>query len=1046
MNVVASASRRASLVRDTGRTLAVLLLAALVVLAGVPGGLPRASATTGTIAWDSRPDFENNASSTNETTTRNGVTTARATGSVRLPGPMTGVATGFAHTVGLTSGGKVVAVGQSNFGQLDVSGWSDVTTVAAGYYTTYGLTSDGHALATTGYNADGQANVSGWTDIVAVAAGIAHAVGLKSDGTVVAAGAGSSGTGQSNVSGWSDIVAIAAGQNHTIGLRADGTVEWTGATVGDVSGWTDIVAIAGGSQHTVGLKSDGTVVATGDNAYGQCNVAAWTDIVAISSSYRHTVGLKSDGTSVAVGDNPDGRCGVDAFVNTAAIAAGGTHTAALKPDGSVVVVGENIQGQCNTAAWGDYVAAVAGNFHTLGLLSNGTVVAVGDNEFLQCSGISDWTDMVSVAGGYGHSVGLKSDGTVRATGRNDSGECETAAWTDVVAVEANGRGTIGLRSDGTVVATGANTPLVAAWTDVTGVAMTEYPDAVALRSDGTVVATGDAAPGASSWTDITAVAAGLGHIVGLRSDGTVVAAGRNWDGECEVTGWSDIVAVAAGRAYTLGLKSDGTVVSVGWNGEGRANVSGWTDVVSVSAGVGHSVGLKSDGTILTTGDTSYGQRDTAGWVSLTPPGPRMGTIGGSGSAVGLRAQAPSDSVGWTRLDALTSFLRPGEAIKFAVRVSDDGQSWSAPLGSDGQPIDWSTGAGNYLGRAATDATPRTTLSGFADAEYLDIVVRVESSGVNTPELWRVAVSHGVNTAPVAAADTYSTKEDTPLKIAAPGVLANDTDGDGTALTAVKVSNPSHGTVAIASNGSFTYTPAANWYGTDTFTYRASDGIAHSNNAIVRITVTPVVDASSITVTSGSKTLATYGASYTLAGTLRSGTGSLAGKQVVLQRASGPAGPWSDTTVKGSTAQNGTFALTVKPVDKTYYRVRFSADADYAASVSSARYCIPRAWVSKPVAPKTMKRSKSYLVTGSLKPVHAKGSFPVRIYKWKKTSSGKWKSYGYVKAKASNYKGYTRYSVKMKLTSKGKWRLQAQAPADSGHAKAMPSGYDYVTVK
>ena len=63
-----------------------------------------------------------------------------------------------------------------------------------------------------------------------------------------------------------------------------------------------------------------------------------------------------------------------------------------------------------------------------------------------------------------------------------------------------------------------------------------------------------------------------------------------------------------------------------------------------------------------------------------------------------------------------------------------------------------------------------------------------------------------------------------------------------------------------------------------------------------------------------------------------------------------------------------------------------------------------------------------------------------------TSSGKWKSYGYVKAKASNYKSYTKYSARLSLTSKGAWRLRAYAPADSEHAKTWSSKYDYVTVK
>ena len=60
-------------------------------------------------------------------------------------------------------------------------------------------------------------------------------------------------------------------------------------------------------------------------------------------------------------------------------------------------------------------------------------------------------------------------------------------------------------------------------------------------------------------------------------------------------------------------------------------------------------------------------------------------------------------------------------------------------------------------------------------------------------------------------------------MAAAGVLGNDADPDGDPLTAVLVSGPSHGTLTLNANGSFTYTPNANFNGTDSFTYRASDG-------------------------------------------------------------------------------------------------------------------------------------------------------------------------------------------------------------------------------
>ena len=101
----------------------------------------------------------------------------------------------------------------------------------------------------------------------------------------------------------------------------------------------------------------------------------------------------------------------------------------------------------------------------------------------------------------------------------------------------------------------------------------------------------------------------------------------------------------------------------------------------------------------------------------------------------------------------------------------------------------------------------------------------------------------VNDTPTASNDSYSVNEDGSLNIgAALGVLANDLDVEGTALSATLVSGPTHGSFALNANGSFTYTPNANFNGTDSFTYRASDGLLSSNIATVNITVNPVNDA------------------------------------------------------------------------------------------------------------------------------------------------------------------------------------------------------------
>jgi VCBS repeat-containing protein len=101
---------------------------------------------------------------------------------------------------------------------------------------------------------------------------------------------------------------------------------------------------------------------------------------------------------------------------------------------------------------------------------------------------------------------------------------------------------------------------------------------------------------------------------------------------------------------------------------------------------------------------------------------------------------------------------------------------------------------------------------------------------------------GVNDAPVAIADSYTTNEDTALVIAATGVLANDSDADGDALTAVLVTGPAHGTLTLNANGSFTYTPTANYSGADSFTYKPNDGSADGAPVTVSLTVTPVNDA------------------------------------------------------------------------------------------------------------------------------------------------------------------------------------------------------------
>jgi VCBS repeat-containing protein len=125
----------------------------------------------------------------------------------------------------------------------------------------------------------------------------------------------------------------------------------------------------------------------------------------------------------------------------------------------------------------------------------------------------------------------------------------------------------------------------------------------------------------------------------------------------------------------------------------------------------------------------------------------------------------------------------------------------------------------------------------------DVTVQV-SDGNGGTDTQAIAVKvTNVNEAPVADDDAYTTDEDTPLAVAADGVLLNDADADGNTITAVLVSGPSNAaSFTLNADGSFNYTPVANWNGSDSFTYKANDGSVDSNTATVTITVDAVNDA------------------------------------------------------------------------------------------------------------------------------------------------------------------------------------------------------------
>jgi VCBS repeat-containing protein len=138
------------------------------------------------------------------------------------------------------------------------------------------------------------------------------------------------------------------------------------------------------------------------------------------------------------------------------------------------------------------------------------------------------------------------------------------------------------------------------------------------------------------------------------------------------------------------------------------------------------------------------------------------------------------------------------------------------------------GSYSYIPEAdynGTDSFTYTAGDGTADSDTATVNITVDA----------------VNDTPVAVNDSASVDEDDTLTVATPGVLDNDTDTEGDDLTAALADEPSHGAVTLRDDGSYSYTPEADYNGTDSFTYNAGDGTADSNTATVNITVNPVGD-------------------------------------------------------------------------------------------------------------------------------------------------------------------------------------------------------------
>jgi uncharacterized delta-60 repeat protein len=582
-----------------------------------------------------------------------------------------------------------------------------------------------------------------------------NAVAIQSDGKIVVAAERYNGTNPN----YSDFGVSRYNANGTL----DTTFAGTGTVATDISGQHDI-------PHGVVIQSDGKIVVAGTAGNGPhffWELARYNPDGSLDTTF-------GSGGKVMTNPNPNG------YYNE-------IWDVTLQADGKILAVGD-----MDTGTDGDFSVA---RYNT-----NGTL----DTTF-GSGGIAK-VDPTGTAGGRAFTAVVQpADGKIILVGTGAGGNYNSTF--DMARFTSTGVLDSSFGSGGTVV---TNLP-----GDYEGA-----QDAV-LQPDGKIVVVGSTSP------------------TGLFPPVYNFALARyNANGTLDTTFGTQGITISDfggnDQAESVALQPDGRIEVVG-GGIGATNSASHTIVAwynssgslggyissSYIGAQGQDVALQSNGRMVV---VSQNLVQNGGYVERYADST---LIAGSDT---VAVQDPAGPVAIN--DSYTTNENTSLTVPAATGVlANDTDSFGAPLTAIqvGNPAN---GTVTLNGDGSFTYTPNANFSGSDSFTYQD------SDGTYTSNVGTVTISVVVPP-PVANNDSYSTNENTPLSVAAPGVLTNDTDPNNNPLTAVFATQASHGSVQMASNGAFWYTPATNFYGTDSFTYKAFNGSTYSTPATVTITVNHV---------------------------------------------------------------------------------------------------------------------------------------------------------------------------------------------------------------
>lgn len=274
------------------------------------------------------------------------------------------VGAGRYYSAGLTSDGRVLIAGLEgqDASVREAESWTDIRAISAGGYHIVGLKEDG-TVVSAGANDWGENEVSDWTDVVQIQAvsdnSLEQTYGLCSDGKVLIAGGGSDydsikryvdahygpEEGQiygTEICGFTASILVRARDGSLNGIGNDGYKQLSQAQEWDGTQIAKLCTSSGAA--TLGLKEDGTVLCAGNNLAIRDTASGWTDITDIAVSMGHALGVKSDGTVVAAGSNGSNQLAVEDWKHIVSVSTGDLNSFGIQENGTVEAAGNGLGG------------------------------------------------------------------------------------------------------------------------------------------------------------------------------------------------------------------------------------------------------------------------------------------------------------------------------------------------------------------------------------------------------------------------------------------------------------------------------------------------------------------------------------------------------------------------------------------------------------------------------------------------------------------------------------------------------------------------------